>query len=72
MTMSAFPEADTTSRMLKKSTSFVLVSLRCSTYGSVYASPLRSLRPRWMVFLNILRVIQATDSTFEGKTFYGT
>jgi hypothetical protein len=41
--------------MLKKSTSFVLASLRDSTYGTEYASPLRSLRPRRMAFLNILR-----------------
>lgn len=27
--------------------SFVLASLRGSTYGSMYASPLRSLRLRW-------------------------
>ncbi len=33
-------------RMLKKSASFVLASLRGSTYGAEYDSPLRSLRPR--------------------------
>ncbi len=33
------------SRMLKKSASFVLASLRGSTYGGEYDSPLRSLRP---------------------------
>jgi predicted small secreted protein len=31
--------------MVKKSASFVLASFRGSTYGSMYASPLRSLRP---------------------------
>lgn len=56
--------------MLKKSSSVVLVSLRGSTYGTEYASPLRSLRPHpvkgaswcagvgWVkpvAFLNILR-----------------
>ena len=40
--------------MLKKSASFVLASLRGLTYGTKYASPLRSLRPRWTAFLNIL------------------
>jgi hypothetical protein len=29
------------------SVSFVLASLRGSTYGTEYDSPLRSLRPRW-------------------------
>ena len=40
--------------MLKKSASFVLASLRGSTYGTKYASPLRSLRPCWTAFLIIL------------------
>ncbi len=40
--------------MLKKSSSVVLASLRGSTYGTEYASPLHSLRPRWKAFLNIL------------------
>ena len=40
--------------MFKKSASFVLASLRGSTYETEYASPLRSLRPRWTAFLNIL------------------
>jgi len=43
-------------RMLKKAASFVLASLRGSTYGKEYASPLRSLRPRRTAFLNILTV----------------
>lgn len=46
-----------TSRMLKKSAGFVLVSLRGSTYGAEYDSPLRSLRPRWTAILTILRDI---------------
>jgi len=41
--------------MLKKTASFVLASLGVSTYGKEYASPPRSLRPRWAAFLNILR-----------------
>ncbi|HEY5931480.1 MAG TPA: hypothetical protein VIT63_01105, partial [Nitrospira sp.] len=40
--------------MLKKSASFVLASLRGSTYEA-YASPLRSLWPRWTAILNILQ-----------------
>src|SRR5437867_8074375 len=44
-----------TSRMLKKSSSFVLASLRGSTYGEEYALPLRSLRPRRKAILNILQ-----------------
>src|SRR5437016_870924 len=43
------------SRMLKKSASFVLASLRSSTYRTEYASPLRLLRPCWTAFLSILR-----------------
>jgi hypothetical protein len=40
--------------MLKKASSFVLASLKASTYGKEYASASRSLRPRWVAFLNIL------------------
>jgi hypothetical protein len=40
--------------MLKKSASFVLASLGGSPYGPEYASPPRSLRPRWTALLNIL------------------
>ena len=40
--------------MLKKSTSFVLASLRFSTYPRGYASDLHSLRPRWTAILSIL------------------
>jgi len=43
--------------MLKKSSSFVLASLRGSPYGPKYDSPLRSLRPHWTAFLNTLRGI---------------
>jgi len=45
--------------MLKKFASFVLASLRGSTYGTEYASPLRSLRPRWTTFLTILRALMS-------------
>lgn len=52
---------ESSSRMLKKSASFVLAPLRPSTYGKEYASGLRSLRPRWTAFLNILQaVLQAS------------
>jgi len=40
--------------MLKKFASGVLASFRGSTYGKEYDSPLRSLRPCWKTFLNIL------------------
>ena len=40
--------------MLKRSPSFVLVSLKVSTYIEEYASPFRSLRPYWGNLLNIL------------------
>ena len=42
--------------MLKNASSFVLTSLRPSTYNEAYASGLRSLRPCWKAFLNILNV----------------
>ncbi len=59
------------SRMLKKSASFVLASLRGSTYGKEYASPLRSLRPRWTAFLNILRAIPIASAILCGPVFGG-
>ncbi len=40
--------------MLKKAPSFVLTSLKASTYRQEYASAFRSLRPRRAAFLNIL------------------
>src|SRR5207344_3532021 len=43
-----------TSRMLKKSASFVLASFRPSTYPRGYASGLHSLRPCWTACLSIL------------------
>jgi hypothetical protein len=43
------------SRLLTKSASGVLASLRDSTYGTEYDSPPRSLRPCWTAFLNSLR-----------------
>jgi len=41
-------------RLLKKPASIVLASLRGSTYGKEYDSPLRSLRPCWTALLNNL------------------
>ena len=55
--------------MLKKSSSFVLASLRSSTYDKEYASPLHSLRPCWMAFLNILRTILTRSVTSEDQAF---
>jgi hypothetical protein len=52
--------------MVKKSASFVLASLRDSTYGSKYALPLRSLRPRWTAFLTILRALYAFGGLGSG------
>ncbi len=42
------------SRVLKKSASGVLASLRGSTYGTEYDSPLRLLRPCWTAILSTL------------------
>ena len=50
------------SGLLKKSTSFVLTSLRGSTYGKKYASPLHSLGPRRMAFLTSLHQISIISS----------
>ena len=44
-------------RVLKKPASFVLASLRPSTYPKGYASGPRSLRPRWTDFLNTLMIL---------------
>ena len=41
-------------RKLKKASSFVLASLKGSTYGKEYASPIRLVRPCRQAFLNIL------------------
>jgi hypothetical protein len=46
------------SRMLKKSASRVLASLRGSTYDKKYALPLRSVRPYSTAFLNILWAVR--------------
>jgi len=51
--------------MLKKSTSGILASLRGSTYGTEYDSPLRSLRPCWTAFLSILPVIRHDQPTYD-------
>jgi hypothetical protein len=55
--------------MLKKSSSFVLTSLKGSTYGTEYASPLRSLRPCQKAFLNILRAALIQPATSNGSAF---
>jgi len=55
--------------MLKKSASFVLAALGGSTYHPEYASPPRSLRPRWTAFLNILRTILAPSAISCDPTF---
>jgi hypothetical protein len=44
--------------MLKTPASFVLASLRPSTYLELYASALRSLRPCWTSVLTILHIHQ--------------
>jgi len=49
------------SRMREKTASGVLASLRRSTYGPEYASPLRSLRPCWTAFLRILHSCSASS-----------
>ena len=49
--------------MLKKSASFVLASLRGSTYGTEYDSSPRSLRPRWTAILSILYGYVALSQT---------
>ena len=55
----------TSSRMLKKSASFVLAALRGSSYVKKYDSPLRWLRPRWTVILNTLRGSVSSCATFK-------
>ena len=57
--------------MLKKSVRFVLASLRGSTSGSKYDSPLRSLRPRWTAFLNILRALLMPSAISDNPIFPG-
>ena len=48
------PNSKFSNRTLKKSASFVLASLRDSTYRKGTPRPPRSLRPRWTGFLSIL------------------
>lgn len=57
------------SRLLKNVAGFVLASLRDSTYGTEYASSLRSLRPCRTTFLNSLR---SMSLTFLVLLFLGT
>jgi len=49
--------------MLKTPASFVLASLRPSTYRELYASALRSLRSRWTDVLIILQMHQPVIAT---------
>jgi hypothetical protein len=51
------------SKLLTKAASGVLTSLRGSTYGPEYDSPLRSLRPYRTAFLNSLRGISIRSVT---------
>jgi|SRR5437773_8087980 len=57
--------------MLKKLASFVLASLRGSTYCTEYASPLLSLRPRWTTFLNTLWPVQPPLMILSQYVFQG-
>ena len=69
------------SKMLKKSASFVLASLRNSTFLTrcmrksngypEHASPPRSLRPRWTAFLSILRSVSLCSATCLSVTISG-
>ena len=57
------------SRLLTKSASGVLATLRGSTYGREYASPLRLLRPCWTVFLNSLRMLLKESVSIRASCF---
>ena len=52
--------------MLKKPASFVLATLRSSTYRKKYASLPRLLRPRWTTFLSILKARQIFPVDVDG------
>ncbi len=49
--------------MLAKAAGFVLASLRGSTYGTEYASPLRSLRPCRTALVSIPRGYSLSSET---------
>ena len=59
------------SRLLTKSASGVLATLKGSTYGGEYDSPLRLLRPCWTAFLNSLRAIRVPSVTVNEASFLG-
>jgi hypothetical protein len=54
--------------VLKKTPSYVLASLRGSTYRIEYASPLHSLRPGWTDFLNTLWSRQSFSLRFQAAS----
>ena len=57
------------SRMLKRSVSVVLASLRGLNVPKAYASPLRSLRPCWTAFLTILQDFLGKAETLDRREF---
>jgi hypothetical protein len=59
------------SRLLTKSASGALATLRGSTYGGEYDSPLRVLRPCWTAFLNSLRAIWVPSVTVHEASSLG-
>ncbi len=59
------------SRLLTKSASGVLATLRGSTYGREYDSPLRLLRSCWTAFLNSLRDIRVPAVIGNEVSFLG-
>jgi hypothetical protein len=60
---------DALNRLLTKSASIVLASLRGSTYSTEYDSPLRSLRPCWTAFLNSLQAIELPSVISSAVSF---
>jgi hypothetical protein len=58
-------------RLLTKSARGVLATLRGSTYGREYDSPLRLLRPCWTAFLNSLQDIRVPSVIVHDASFLG-